>query len=427
MEHFDERNVLIYPADVSRQQIVPFYFNKGDLTLRDPERLDNYFEDVNPGGCSMCPKPHFQHAAFPGVSFTVVIACPHQSGPHNSLGRNKSIARLFPLELEHQTCRGNLLVFKHQNTSDATVVNRDLPVIDIVPDDIPYIDDLVRRWVSHRCIQAQKARLDAAASSLAHSSRQPTSPLTTMALRVIDLDELFATLDLEDLPGEPRVATPPRSRRPPSASASVGRPPPPYSPPSTPFQSTRSPPPPSSRPAASHQVPPTPVDITRSPTTRSPAARSRKPKAQAYTVFRGREIGVFDHWPQAERAVSGVRFAVHQGYPSRERALAAFNLAQLNGWTCRGDAWTETPVLSSDAPLPVTDETARAASQSILAREPHEPWYVVYAGVNPGIFPNLLITASNVHPLKIFTAYRTDYKTIIHHTNLPYKMSGRGG
>ncbi|KAJ7040101.1 hypothetical protein C8F04DRAFT_1178205 [Mycena alexandri] len=234
-------------------------------------------------------------------------------------------------------------------------------------------------------------------------------------LPVYDLDEIFATMTLDELAvvrspralprGQSFLHTPHQARLISSCSKEPIFPsaPPPYSPrsspPSLPAAST---PPPA--PAVRHVIP-------RSP--RSPSTPSAKSKPRAYVVFRGRSIGVFDHWsafnyvfahyadhhiprPQAERAVSGFRFGIHQGYPTHERADAAFALAQANGWTYCGDAWTATPVASSHAPLPVTNEEGRRESDALLLRDPADPWYIVYAGVNPGVFPTLCVVASPV-------------------------------
>ncbi|KAJ7712635.1 hypothetical protein B0H16DRAFT_1479259 [Mycena metata] len=194
-------------------------------------------------------------------------------------------------------------------------------------------------------------------------------------LPLYDLDEIIATLTLDDL----LVLRSHRAAR--STRASPGGPIIPTAPPPSPpiLCPTSSPPP---QPATRQHIP------------RSLSVRSAKPRA--YTVFRGRSIGVFDHWPQAERAVSGIRFGVHQGYSTRERADAAFALAQANGWTYRGDAWMATAVASSEAPLPVTDEAGRCTSESLFLRGPADPWYIVYAGVNPGIFPTFVECALNV-------------------------------
>jgi hypothetical protein len=119
-------------------------------------------------------------------------------------------------------------------------------------------------------------------------------------------------------------------------------------------------------------------------------------------VFRGQAIGVFDTWwviqhllctpchrdflrEQAKHATSGVRFALHQGYPSREDATRAFEFARRKGWTCASLAWVTGPVSGGDAPQPVVQEDGAAVLLS--GCQIGDPWYVVYAGINPGVFP----------------------------------------
>ncbi|KAJ7201936.1 hypothetical protein B0H12DRAFT_1244119 [Mycena haematopus] len=111
--------------------------------------------------------------------------------------------------------------------------------------------------------------------------------------------------------------------------------------------------------------------------------RSR-PKRVAYVVFHGVRIGVFDQWADVQDATNGVPFALHQGYSTRAGAEAAFELAQTNNWTCVLASWFPKLISSSLAPTPVRHESG--GDQRLCEREPDAPWYVVYRGVNPGIF-----------------------------------------
>jgi hypothetical protein len=87
---------------------------------------------------------------------------------------------------------------------------------------------------------------------------------------------------------------------------------------------------------------------------------------------------------------SGVRFSLQQGYTSVAAAHAAFELAQRNGWTCRDASWPVAPRSASQAPLPLTDDPASTSSSTPPSPFTHvasgDAWYVVYAGVNPGVF-----------------------------------------
>ncbi|KAJ7839126.1 hypothetical protein B0H14DRAFT_3458893 [Mycena olivaceomarginata] len=128
-------------------------------------------------------------------------------------------------------------------------------------------------------------------------------------------------------------------------------------------------------------------------------ARSHRPKAKAYTIFRGKVTGVFNSWREVEVATSGVRFALHKGYATRIQAEAAYELAIANGWTCSMATWTPSPISSAQAPRPpVLDRSALTLeSESALGRSGvDDPWYVVYAGVNPGVFPTYVECALNV-------------------------------
>ncbi|KAJ7457580.1 hypothetical protein B0H11DRAFT_2243338 [Mycena galericulata] len=101
---------------------------------------------------------------------------------------------------------------------------------------------------------------------------------------------------------------------------------------------------------------------------------------KAYVVFRGRTIGVMHSWAQVQAAISGVPFALQQGYPTTALATAAFELAVQRGWTSDSDL----PISISRAPSPINAEESTAPT--LIHRLPQDPWYVVYAGINPGIF-----------------------------------------
>jgi hypothetical protein len=98
------------------------------------------------------------------------------------------------------------------------------------------------------------------------------------------------------------------------------------------------------------------------------------------------------HRAEAKQATSGVSFSLVQGYPSREAATKAFDFARRRGWTCDSASWTPTPISAEQAPLPVLEE--RASRTSLVHRKPEDPWYVVYAGVNPGVFPSRFVSGS---------------------------------
>ncbi|KAJ7606435.1 hypothetical protein B0H17DRAFT_1221755 [Mycena rosella] len=129
--------------------------------------------------------------------------------------------------------------------------------------------------------------------------------------------------------------------------------------------------------------------------------KTRKPhsKKGTYAVFRSGTIGVLISWDQVVASTSGVRFALYQGYPTRAIALAAFEWALACGWTSADPSPSIAPISSSEAPLLITPLPAILPDirDSVLApRSPGNPWYVVYAGINPGIFASSIECALNV-------------------------------
>ncbi|KAJ7195284.1 hypothetical protein B0H12DRAFT_1245608 [Mycena haematopus] len=145
--------------------------------------------------------------------------------------------------------------------------------------------------------------------------------------------------------------------------------------------------------SAVHRTPQSRVQAVRHGT-KHPGSR----KAVAYVVFRGRSVGVFGSWPEAKTATHGVRFALHQGYPSREQAERAYEYAHSKGWTCDSLAWTAGPVPSAAAPLPFGQNSGRRAALEESCED--NSWYVVYAGINPGVFATSLECALNVLGIK---------------------------
>ncbi|KAJ7160862.1 hypothetical protein C8R46DRAFT_1038080 [Mycena filopes] len=163
----NDRRALFYPWGLSARHTLLIAFPRGPVTLRDPALLESCFW-ASPAQCAACHKPHFKHAAMPGASFTIIIHCPHHpSAADAPCGYNKAVQVILPETRAHQTCYGNLLVVKHMCPSDSTAIdNRDLPVIDVLPADMEHIDELT----------------------------------TTMSVPLYDLDEIIATLTLDEIP-----------------------------------------------------------------------------------------------------------------------------------------------------------------------------------------------------------------------------------
>ncbi|KAJ7906654.1 hypothetical protein B0H13DRAFT_2333284 [Mycena leptocephala] len=122
-----------------------------DVTLGDPDFLEAWIY-CSPGACKLCLKPHFRIPAIPDATFTILIACLHHPDlVDDKLGLppNKAVAKILPDSKQDQTCRSNLLVAKHSVVPDSTRSNSALPIVDVVPDDYPHIDEMVCRWVIH--------------------------------------------------------------------------------------------------------------------------------------------------------------------------------------------------------------------------------------------------------------------------------------
>ncbi|KAJ7093634.1 hypothetical protein C8R43DRAFT_964568 [Mycena crocata] len=223
-----------------------------------------------------------------------------------------------------------------------------------------------------------------------------------------DLDEIIANLTLEEtiLPRRPKSR--PKSRRnstiiqppapPPPASPVKPKP----SPPVTPVTSPR-------REKLYEYSSPSDSGLTRhwskaGSTTQGKAGsqvrvleqvRLPSSKKVAYVVYRGTDVGVKDSWAEVRRATERVRFAIHQGYASRAQAVAAFDRAHGNGWTCASGTWSTAPVDPDSAPRPF-DSKSPEASDILSSRTPDDRWYIVYAGIHPGIFPTHVECQLNV-------------------------------
>lgn len=85
-----------------------------------------------------------------------------------------------------------------------------------------------------------------------------------------------------------------------------------------------------------------------------------------------------------QAVTKGVPFALHQGYSTLAAAQAAFDVAHANHWTCALAGWL--PLLHVPAaPQPLAHEP-RVHEVLLCTQETNAPWYVVYSGVNPGVF-----------------------------------------
>ncbi|KAJ7631459.1 hypothetical protein DFH06DRAFT_1337866 [Mycena polygramma] len=116
--------------------------------------------------------------------------------------------------------------------------------------------------------------------------------------------------------------------------------------------------------------------------------KKRRPKAAAYVVFYGRQPGVYRVWSEANAVVSGCSGAIYRGYPTVEEATAAFQYAQARRWTRRPGSRR---VSVSDAiAVPAPSQAADTVNPLHGSESLDDTWYVVYHGIQPGVYHSLL-------------------------------------
>ncbi|KAJ7080720.1 hypothetical protein C8R43DRAFT_965690 [Mycena crocata] len=129
--------------------------------------------------------------------------------------------------------------------------------------------------------------------------------------------------------------------------------------------------------------------------TPQPSSPSTWSKKKAFAVFCGFLPGVYLTWAEAEAQVKGASGCLFKGYKSEAAAMAAFEYALQRSWTrtCqpRGAALRErvepiaipalpTPMGMLDAPNPLHGDPSDVGSR----------WYIVYAGITPGVYQSQL-------------------------------------
>ncbi|KAJ7470057.1 hypothetical protein B0H11DRAFT_2237973 [Mycena galericulata] len=441
------RKALLYPWGVVDRHLINIDFLSDAPTLGANNALvvAAVFEP-NPALCDRCLKPYLKHRALPDVAFTIFTGCTHGTDPEwETQYPNKAVAAMLPDP--SQTPFGCVLVVKHPLSTDAQVSNRDLPILDVDQADIPHLNELVKRPSSPLPLydideilasltleeqednrrETERHASDAPSapvkqpSNKAKAKAPPSPPLPAIPPRasspvpVYDIDEIWASLTLEEQE-EGRCPTEPRHTSAPAKQPSGKK----KTPPSLPLPATP--------PRATHREPQPPPYVTptlyrfSSPTKSGytpdwseaahatqgtgghahavhPKPAKRRGIKAAYVVFRGRSTGVMHTWAEVTDATSGLSFAVHQGYQSLAMAQTAFQHAVDQGWTSSASEWSALPRSIASAPLPVADHTTLAVPE-LPTRQLSDRWYVVYAGVNPGIFPTNLECALNVLGIK---------------------------
>ncbi|KAJ7459203.1 hypothetical protein B0H11DRAFT_2242771 [Mycena galericulata] len=120
--------------------------------------------------------------------------------------------------------------------------------------------------------------------------------------------------------------------------------------------------------------------------------KKKTPKPRAYVVFIGVIPGVYFNWSIVDRQVSGVSNAIQRGYPTERQAYAAYLYACPRGWTRSTDP-SAAPTPISHLPTPSEDEDTPNPLHD--TEDLDGTWYVVYRGIQPGVYHSLLEASLN--------------------------------
>ncbi|KAJ7837459.1 hypothetical protein B0H13DRAFT_2261035 [Mycena leptocephala] len=123
--------------------------------------------------------------------------------------------------------------------------------------------------------------------------------------------------------------------------------------------------------------------------------RRKKPRTHiaAYTVFCGRQHGVFKTWAETEPLVKRVSKCIFRGYGTLAEARAAYEYAAARSWVRVADA----PVIAAIPHLPQPQVASSANLTNPLNgnEDFNGRWFVVYAGITPGVYRSLLESQLN--------------------------------
>ncbi|KAF9002592.1 hypothetical protein BDZ89DRAFT_1146422 [Hymenopellis radicata] len=126
--------------------------------------------------------------------------------------------------------------------------------------------------------------------------------------------------------------------------------------------------------------------------TLSPRKKTRG-RAKGWVVFIGRTPGVYRTWPEAEDQVSGETCSLHLSYLTLEAATAAYAYAQARHWVHASAAMA--PRNFQRVPLLHPPVVEHLESNPTAAGVAALRWYVVYAGIQPGIYGTFIESAIN--------------------------------
>ncbi|KAJ7601974.1 hypothetical protein DFH06DRAFT_1351784 [Mycena polygramma] len=207
----------------------------------------------------------------------------------------------------------------------------------------------------------------------------------------------IAALNLDGVPLSPSRSAASGTPRYSNASAVVSRPPPP--PPVLYTQST-----PGSTVLATSWA--EAADETQgvsgaSPQRVTPKRKKKKPSG-AYAVFCGLQTGPFLDWADVQALVIGVPNNVYKGYRNFPIAEAAYLYAHQRGWTrviSRSSRDLPTTLGPALRALPAPDPDP----SNPLHDDSDGRWYVVYKGINPGVYSSSLECSLNTRGLSCAT------------------------
>ncbi|KAJ7225331.1 hypothetical protein GGX14DRAFT_556139 [Mycena pura] len=148
------------------------------------------------------------------------------------------------------------------------------------------------------------------------------------------------------------------------------------------------PPPPSTTPPPT--APPPPPATTPPSSARRVYQLSSPTQPPTYTQY----------WTKVQRATKGFRHSVQQGYPTVSQATRAYEYAQEQGWTLTVPRYHGLMLDIASVPRPLETNDPAVIGDRLDPRIPEDPWYIVYKGVNPGIFPTFLECALNTSGVK---------------------------
>ncbi|KAJ7049783.1 hypothetical protein C8F01DRAFT_1092983 [Mycena amicta] len=125
------------------------------------------------------------------------------------------------------------------------------------------------------------------------------------------------------------------------------------------------------------------------------ALRKNKKKRQkyvAYAVIRGHQTGVWTNWAQVEPLIADFRFALQFGCKSVAEAQALVNFAQAKHWTSSSTEFSRRPMSLELVPTPCS---SASDLEGRPPRQEHDPWYICYVGIHPGVYSSYLECALN--------------------------------